>query len=151
MDTGTALIRYSTLSCFLLSSFPLSRTFFVSFFFCSCCSSNRRRASHGQSGGWVEAIPTAGEGRVKSILGGGTYNDKDQGVKNQCWEQETSIPQAVWGVGRGNSHRREREGEVNFRWQHLQRQSQRSRSHKRVLGKRMESQWSLNILVGVSS
>ena len=88
---------------------------------------------------------------MKSILGGGTYNDKDQGVKNQCWEQETSIPQAVWGVGRGNSHRRGREGEVNFRWQHLQRQSQRSRSHKRVLGKRMESQWSLNILVGVSS
>lgn len=34
---------------------------------------------------------------MKSILGGGTYKDKDQGVKNQCWEKETSIPQAVWG------------------------------------------------------
>ena len=47
-----------------------------------------RRPSHRQSGGWVEAIPTAGEGRVKSTLGGSTCSDnhKDQGVTNAFWE-----------------------------------------------------------------
>lgn len=81
IDTGIARNKNSDRSCCFFKALLLSRIFLLSRFFLSCCSSRMRLASQGQSGGWLEGIPTAGEGRVKSTLGGGTFNGKESKQK----------------------------------------------------------------------
>ena len=75
-ETATVRKRKSDRRCLARSSFGISFTFcfsFFSFFFKSCCSSRIKYGFQVQSGACWAGIPTAGEGRVKSTLGGGTF------------------------------------------------------------------------------